>query len=68
MERRRRDYGIMHCGYALERPKPRCAACESYADLMSGLGMWETVPDCDHQPNTKVTNAGAKTENSQQHE
>jgi hypothetical protein len=51
MQRRRRNYGIMHCGYALERPKPRCPACESHADLMSGLGMWEDSPDCDHLPN-----------------
>ncbi len=54
MERRRRDYGILHCGYVLERPKPRCSACEAYAGLMSGLGMWEDVPDCDHLPNSVI--------------
>lgn len=57
MERRRRDYGIMHCRYALERPKPRCPACASHADLMSRLGMWENSPDCDHLPNTESRDA-----------
>lgn len=42
MERRRRDYGIMHCGYALERPKPRCEAGgwspAGWHRLLSGAG------------------------------
>lgn len=58
MERREREYGVLHCRYSLERPKPRCAACKAYAELMSGLGLWRYVPDCDHLPNAESSYRG----------